>query len=129
MSNDPEHVSNPEAVNKMFVRTVRGGNNKDKNDLTSLYFQQLGNPGDFALYEDYDDHQVATAPALLHSGRYFQFIRGGVLWTVTSFLCDGEEATGNWFNTRSTEQDEGSFQAQAGPPPLEVEESAASANA
>ena len=128
MSYDPEHVSDPESIIRMRIRTVRGGNNRDKTDLESCYFLQFGNPGDYGLYETGDDHQIPTAPALLQSGRDFQFIRGGVLWTVTNFNTDGQTATGNWFNTRNAAQDEGSFQAQAGPT-VEGEESAASANA
>ena len=129
MSYDPENLRVPED-SKIRIRTVHGGNNRDKIDLETCYFEQVGNTGDYQFFEAGDNHTIPTAPLLLQNGSDFQFIRGGVLWTVTEFYIDPERAHGRWNNTRSrpTSDDDGSFQAQAGPT-VEGEESAASANA
>ena len=127
MSYDPENAS--EAVeSKIKVHTVKGGGDQDKSDLTSCYFEQLGNPAEYALYEIGDDHVIPTTPSELRNGTNFQFIRGGVLWTVTDFHIDPLHARGRWFNTRDAAQDDGSFQAQAGPT-FEEQDSAASVSA
>lgn len=127
MSNDPENLPQD---SKIQIHRVDGGNPRDKADLESCYFEQVGKPGDYRLFEDGDGHTIPTAPSILRSGSNFHFVRGGVLWTVTEFFIDTQSAKGLWSNTRSrsTGDDDGSFQAQAGPT-MEGEESAASANA
>ena len=129
MSYDPKNLRDPDDA-KIKIHHVDGGTGRDKTDLESCYFEQVGNPGIYRLFEAGDDHSVPTAPSLLQSGTNFQFIRGGVLWTVTEFHIDSQSAHGRWNNTRSrpVSDEDGSFQAQAGPS-VEGEESAASANA
>jgi hypothetical protein len=121
---EPEQVDNPPA--QIWIDRVRGGSNRDLTNLTSCYFQQVGGPGDYQLFQRGNNLQIPTAPAPLRSGTDFQFVRGGVVWTITKFEIDSVRASGNWFNTRDTEREDGSFQAQAGPG---VEESTASASA
>ena len=126
MSYDPADIKDPSP--KLRIREVVGGSDRDKADLETCYFQQVGNPGDYCLFETGDDHQIPTAPLQIQSGKDFQFIRGGVLWTVTDYYVDGKIAKGHWFNSRGEANDDGSFQAQAGPT-FEGEESAASVSA
>jgi hypothetical protein len=127
MNYDPENLR--DGVDpKIKIHHVDGGSGRDKADLESCYFEQVGNPGVYRLFENGDDHSIPTAPSLLRSGTDFQFIRGGVMWTVTEFFIDPLKAHGHWQNTRPrpTGDDDGSFQAQAGPT-VEGEKSAASA--
>ena len=126
MSYDPEDVKDPGP--KLRIREVVGGNDRDKADLETCYFQQVGNPGNYCLFEIGDGHQIPTAPSQIQSGEDFQFIRGGTLWTVSHYFNDGKIAKGRWFNTRDASNDDGSFQAQAGPT-VEGEESASSVSA
>jgi hypothetical protein len=120
----PEHVDAPPA--HIRIDRVHGGSDHDLTNLTSCYFQQVGGPGDYQLFQRGNDEPIPTAPSSLRSGTDFQFVRGGVVWTITKFEIGSAKASGNWFNTRRVEADEGTFQAQAGPV---GEESAASASA
>ena len=125
MSYDSEDVKDPSP--KLRIREVFGGSDRDKADLETCYFQQVGNSGNYCLFEIGDGHQIPTAPAQIQSGEDFQFIRGGTLWTVTDYYNDGKIAKGHWFNKRDAANDDGSFQAQAGP--TFEEESASSVSA
>jgi hypothetical protein len=113
-------MDNPIKANeKIRIHSVTGGDERDQNDLLNCYFAQLGNPGDYAFYNQ-ANQQIFTAPSLLHgSTRTFRFIYGGFLWTVDNFHLDfttpRSTAGGHWVNDHEVPtQDEGEFHAQSG---------------
>lgn len=112
---------------KIRIYEVQGGSDRDSNNLMGCYFQQVNTPGHFGLFEPGDDHRIPTVPEEI-DGDQFQFVRGGTLWTVTEFIVDEltNKARAHWSNGRGVEDDDGTFQAQAGPT---FEEASSSATA
>jgi hypothetical protein len=115
---------------KLTIRVVNGGDPADRDNLMDCYFEAQGSQDVYQFFGAGDNH-IATIPEFLTVDTPgFQFIRAGMLWTVTGFDIDQRNQTANglWRNPRRprTGDDEGHFQAQAGPP---IMESASSANA
>ena len=112
---------------KLRIYKVQGGTARDSINLMGCYFQQVDQPGHFGLFEPQDGHRIPTVPEVIHEN-HFQFVRGGTLWSVTNFIIDPltNEAKAHWSNGRGVSDDDGTFQAQAGPT---MEEASSSATA
>lgn len=124
MSDDP--INN----RKIIIHLVEGGSSSDKGNLMDCYFLAQASPDSYQFFGSGDDH-IATIPEFLAvDSPGFQFIRAGMLWTVSDFEIDQrtETASGRWRNPRRPARgdDDGSFQARAGGA---IEESASSATA
>jgi len=112
MSDDP--INNP----KIIIHFVEGGNPADKGNLMDCYFLAQASPDSYQFFGSGGDH-IPTIPEFLAiDSPGFQFIRAGMLWTVSDFEIDqrNETGSGRWRNPRrpSTGDDDGHFQAQAG---------------
>jgi hypothetical protein len=105
---------------------VTGGRPQDHEALMRNYFESTTVNSTYLFYSP-GGEQIPTNPPVLADDREFSFELQGVTWTVTNFAIDHEVARGNWTNTEQVEQDEGTFQAQAGGTPEEEEASAAGA--
>jgi hypothetical protein len=112
---------------KIKITKVFGGDDSDKNELKDCYFTLSDVPGNYHFHGKHDN-PIATIPEVLTSDSDFQFIRAGMLWTVSEFHVDPvkETAHGHWNNPRHVDDDDGEFHAQAGPG---AEETASSAKA
>ena len=124
MSDDPTNNG------KIIIHFVAGGSSADKGNLMDCYFQAQASPDSYQFFGSGNDH-IATIPEFLApDSPGFQFIRAGMLWTISNFEIDqkAETASGSWRNPRRPAKgdDDGSFQARAGGA---VEESASSATA
>jgi hypothetical protein len=106
---------------KIKIDTVHGGSTKD--NLKGCYFLPTANPGDYEFY-DKNNNPIETDPSPLVTGTDFSFTLAELDWTISNFIISPTEASGDFSN--QPEEDEGSFQAQAGPG---VEETVSSANA
>lgn len=114
---DMEEIKDP--LEKIRIKIVTGGVQRDWDDLLMCYFQHFGNPGHFRMYNKFDEHLFTAPMELTEDTKTFRFIYGGTLWTVTNFclLIAGERSTanGDWRNERHLpEDDDGTFHAQAG---------------
>ena len=115
---------------KIKIVKVDGGDVVDAASLMGCYFEA---PDSRDIYQFFGegDNPIPTIPEFLTlETPAFQFIRAGMLWTISALEIDqvAETANGRWSNPRhpSKGDDEGHFQAQAGPP-LEVSASSATA--
>ena len=112
MSDDP--INNP----KITIHFVEGGNPADKGNLMDCYFLAQASPDSYQFFGNGGNH-IATIPEFLAVDTPgFQFIRAGMLWTVSQFEIDqrNETGSGRWRNPRNPSKgdDDGHFQAQAG---------------
>lgn len=104
---------------KIMIWDVEGGDSADKENLMHCYFEA----GSLDIYQFFSGKGdlIPTIPEfLLADTPAFQFIRAGMLWTVSEFEIDQrtEKAHGRWRNPRHPARgdDDGHFQAQSGPP-------------
>lgn len=105
---EPVSVVDPPA-NAITIETVTGGADKDK--LKKCYFLPGGAPGEYNLYSK---HGTELASGLT-SGTNFNFPHDSITWTVTNFLIDDTNASGNWSDPDEiTGAQDGTFQAQSG---------------
>ena len=107
--------------------TASGG--KDAPDFTGCYFLPTNVSGSYILFGKTND-PIVTNPIPVISGTNFSFSLGGYTWTITSFVIDNTDASGNWSNTDPTlgNTENGTFTAHAtGGGGVEEEEGSASA--
>jgi hypothetical protein len=101
---------------------VTGGSDKDK--LKHCYFVPTA-PG--GPYDFYSKHDILLQSGLT-SGTDWSFTHDSIDWSVTNFVIDDEEASGDWSNPDNlTNEQDGTFQAQSGGGPVGEEEESASA--
>lgn len=120
---------------KIRIYEVDGGTTTDTANLMGCYFEASQNSPDVYLFFGDGGNHIPTIPEFLIVGTPgFQFIRAGILWTVSEFVIDtsdpsNEKANGHWSNPRNPSKgdDDGHFQAQSGPGPAEEVASSASA--
>lgn len=97
------------------IKQVTGGSPVEQDQLKGCMFKTTVTPGQYLFYDKNDD-EITTDPSPLTTGTDFSFTLNSIDWSVTSFVISGNDdngtASGNW--TTPPEQDEGSFQAQAG---------------
>jgi hypothetical protein len=120
--------------NKIKIFAVEGGTDHEQGDLESCYFLQLGNR-ELSMFFDPKYVLIPTAPAFVTNG-VFTFIRDGKLWMIDEFFINPKNANGKWRIIQPLEHlrrpglpeedNDGAFQAQAGPT---VEDAVASATA
>jgi len=115
-------------ITKLTIRTVDGGDPADKDNLMDCYFESQGSPDIYQFFSG-RDNLIATIPEFLSIDTPgFQFIRAGMLWTVTHFDIDqrNQTANGHWSNPRNPARgdDDGHFHAQSGPGSVETVSSA-----
>jgi hypothetical protein len=78
-----------------------------------------------------DGEQIQTDPPVIAGDIEFTFTlkdMKDIIWTISKLAINDEFAIGSWSNTRKTNDDDGTFQAQAGPS-LGQDEAASSAKA
>ena len=121
---------------------VSGGTTADQNALKGLYFEETAaGSGQYNLYQTVNGQaqKIQTTPATLQGGpnstTTFTFsvpVAGQpnpVTFTVTSFFI-GHAGMGNWSNPLGSDDDNGTFVAQAGGTKVdELEEDASAASA
>lgn len=116
---------------KIRIKEVDGGTDVDRANLLGCYFQSQGSPDIYQFFGVSDNHIPTIPEFLVDNTPGFQFIRAGMLWTVSEFDIDqiNETADGRWSNPRNPlmGDDDGHFHAQSGPGT--VEETASSATA
>jgi hypothetical protein len=114
---------------KIRIDFVTGGNIHDENALMNIFFLGTGVNDTYQMFTR-NGQPIETSPPVIATGVTFTFnLREmpGVIWTVKEFEIGPEKAKGNWSNPlHSPEDDDGSFQATAGPA---VENAVASATA
>jgi hypothetical protein len=106
---------------KITIDTVHGGDPDDQNALKHNYFQATGVNDTYQLFAP-NGKVIPTDPVVLAKGYDFTFSlkeMHDVGWWVTEFdigTIDGDKVTakGKWSNTHKKDDDDGSFQAQAG---------------
>lgn len=112
---------------KIRIHTVEGGDLQDQQALKRNYFESTGVNDTYQFFTP-DGSVIPTVPIVLASGHDFTFSlreMPGTTWTIINFEISGDQGAGNWTNDRRTKAEEdGSFQAQAGPT---FEETASSA--
>jgi hypothetical protein len=110
--------------NAIEIKTVTGGADKDK--LKHCYFVPAATTGQ---YDFYSKHCNLLASGL-SSGNGFSFTHDSITWTVTNFVIDDEEASGNWSNPDEiVNGQDGTFQAESGGGAGEGEGAASAASA
>jgi len=112
MSDDP--INNQ----KITIHVVEGGTSADQGNLMDCYFEAQASPDSYQFFGNGGNH-IATIPEFLAVDTPgFQFIRAGMLWTISDFEIDqrSEKASGHWRNPRRPmkSDDDGQFQARAG---------------
>ena len=118
---------NPIQIDKV---NIKKGVPVDNHVLKGNYFQATGVHDTYLFYYA-DGEQIQTQPPVIAGDIEFNFsLKGmpGVTWTISRLAINNEFAIGNWSNTNNPKDDDGTFQAQAGPS-LGEEETASSASA
>jgi hypothetical protein len=113
---------------KIKIDTVDGGRPEDHEALKRNYFEAT-TVNDTYLFYSPNGEQIRTNPPVLANDRNFSFElkeMPGVNWSVNNFKITYELASGNWTNDIQVDNDDGTFQAQAGP---SFEETVSSATA
>lgn len=97
------------------IRQVTGGSPVQQDDLKGCRFKTTGTSGQYLFYDKNDD-EITTDPSPLTTGTDFSFTLDSINWSVTEFQISGNDDNGSASGSWSTppEEDEGSFQAQAG---------------
>lgn len=118
---------------KFEINIVDGGSPVDQENLMGCYFEASDSNDTFQFFGA-GGHYISTIPEFITVGTPgFQFIRAGMLWTVSELHIDlvNSVMKGRWDNPRRpmAGDDDGHFQAHAGGGGGTVEESAASAGA
>ena len=106
--------------------TASGG--KDAPDFTGCYFLPTNVSGSYILFGKTND-PIVTNPIPVMTGNNFSFSLSGYTWTITSFVIDNTDASGDWSNTDPTltNTETGTFTAHATGGGVEEEEGSASA--
>lgn len=111
------------------MKSVTGANAHEEQALMNILFLGTGVNETYQLFT-LSGQPIQTSPPVVAKDVVFTFsllAMPGVVWTVNNFEIGEDHATGNWSNPlRNKEQDDGSFQATAGP---SVEDAVASATA
>lgn len=96
--------------NKIKIDTVTGGNDKD--DLKGCYFLPSTTVSGAYDFFDTNNHSLATGI----TGTTFPFVLHGHNWDIENLVISDTAASGDWSNDHSgiTEDEDGTFQAQAG---------------
>lgn len=113
---------------RIKIDKVEGGNQRDQQALKRNYFMATGVNDTYQFFTP-NDELIPTTPVVVATGVEFSFFlreMPGVIWTIKNFQAAGEHAQGNWTNTHQIDEEEGSFQAQAG---AAAEESSSAATA
>jgi hypothetical protein len=120
-------VKNPILIDKV---TVQKGAPVDNHVLKGTFFQPTGVHDTYLFYYP-DGEQIQTDPPVIAGDIEFTFKlkdMKDIIWTISKLAINDEFAIGSWSNSRNTNDDDGTFQAQAGPS-LGEEEAASSASA
>lgn len=119
------HIQKP-----MPMKKVLGATPHEEQALMNILFLGTGVNETYQLFT-LTGLPIQTSPPVVAKDVDFTFsllAMPGIVWTVTNFVINEDQATGNWSNPlRRKEQDDGSFQATAGP--VIVEDAVASATA
>lgn len=107
---------------KIKIYAVEGGTTRDQDDLRDCYFVQLSGDNLYQFYSP-TNRPIQTVPPFVSTGS-FTFILDDKLWSI-NLVIDPQNASGQWRNNiQLASDDDGSFQAQAGPTIYEVASSA-----
>ena len=123
---------------KIKIKTVTGG--KDMDDLKKCFFYPTSTPGTYDLYERENGVDTLLASGIT-SGGSFTFTLDTYTWNVPDpaqpnnpFAISASSASGSWknndngaSNTRQSNGESGTFQAQTGTSPDPEEASTATA--
>jgi len=122
-------MSDPITNPKITIHFVEGGTSVDVGNLMDCYFEAQASPDSYQFFGSGGDHIPTIPEFLADDSPGFQFIRAGMLWTISNFEIDQrtETAKGNWRNPRRPAKgdDDGQFQARAGGSPAPKEEASA----
>jgi hypothetical protein len=117
---------------KITIFDVENGDASDRENLMGCFFEAQTGTDVYEFFTRGGEH-IQTIPEFLTTDTPgFQFIRAGILWTVSDFSIDQTQtpqtASGTWRNPRNPVRgdDDGTFQAQSGGG---VEQNASSASA